>query len=50
MKKDTKTPKSNEEKALMETLAFHKKLILDEVSKEWKRDSGILQVKRAHLE
>ena len=29
---------------------FKKKLILDEVSKEWKRDSGVLQVKKAHLE
>lgn len=29
---------------------FQKKLILDEVSKEWKRDSGILKVKKAHLE
>jgi predicted ATP pyrophosphatase (TIGR00289 family) len=29
---------------------FKKKLVLDEVSKEWKRDSGVLQVKKAHLE
>ena len=29
---------------------FKKKLVLDEVSKEWKRDSGILKVKEAHLE
>jgi diphthine-ammonia ligase len=29
---------------------FAKKLVIDEVTKEWKRDSGILKVKRAHLE
>lgn len=29
---------------------FKKKLVLDEVLKEWKRDSGILVVKKAHLE
>jgi len=29
---------------------FKKKLVLDDVSKEWKRDSGILRVKKAHLE
>ena len=29
---------------------FAKKLVIDEVIKEWKRDSGILKVKRAHLE
>ena len=29
---------------------FKKKLVLDKVSKEWKRDSGVLQVKKAHLE
>ena len=29
---------------------FNKKLVLDEVSKEWKRDNGILLVKKAHLE
>ena len=29
---------------------FQKKLILDEISKEWKRDSGILKVKKSHLE
>jgi len=29
---------------------FQKKLVLDEISKEWKRDSGILKVKKAHLE
>ncbi len=29
---------------------FQKKLILDEISKDWKRDSGILKVKKAHLE
>lgn len=29
---------------------FKKKLVLDEVSKEWKRDNGVLQVKKAHLE
>ena len=29
---------------------FKKKLILDEISKEWKRDHGILEVKKAHLE
>ena len=29
---------------------FKKKLILDEVETEWKRDSGFLKVKKAHLE
>ena len=29
---------------------FKKKLVLDKVSKEWKRDSGVLKVKKAHLE
>ena len=29
---------------------FKKKLVLDDVSKEWKRDNGILIVKKAHLE
>jgi predicted ATP pyrophosphatase (TIGR00289 family) len=29
---------------------FHKKLVIDESVKEWHRDSGIFQVKRAHLE
>jgi diphthine-ammonia ligase len=29
---------------------FHKKLVIDEFVKEWNRDSGIFQVKRAHLE
>ena len=29
---------------------FKKKLILDETSKEWKRDSGILKVRKVHLE
>ena len=29
---------------------FKKKLVLDETSKEWKRDSGILRVNKAHLE
>ena len=29
---------------------FKKKLVLDEVSKEWKRDSGILKVIKSHLE
>ena len=38
-----------------ETLAldgplFHQKLVIDEAIKEWNRDSGIFQVKRAHLE
>lgn len=28
---------------------FKKELVLDEVSKEWNRDSGILKVKKAHL-
>jgi len=28
---------------------FKKKLVMDEVSKEWKRDNGVLQVKKAHL-
>ena len=28
---------------------FKKKLVLEEVTEEWKRDSGILQVKKAHL-
>jgi len=29
---------------------FKKKVVLDEVTKEWKRDSGILKVIKAHLE
>jgi len=29
---------------------FKKKLVLGEVSKKWKRDSGILKVKKSHLE
>jgi len=29
---------------------FKKRLILDETSKEWKRDSGVLKVNKAHLE
>jgi predicted ATP pyrophosphatase (TIGR00289 family) len=29
---------------------FHKKLVIDESVKEWNRDNGIFQVKRAHLE
>lgn len=29
---------------------FKRKLVLDETSKEWKRDSGILKVNKAHLE
>ena len=29
---------------------FQKKLVLDEISKEWKRDTGVLKVKKAHLE
>jgi len=29
---------------------FKKKLVLDEVSKDWKRDNGVLQVKKVHLE
>jgi len=29
---------------------FQKRLVLDEVSREWRRDSGVLQVKNAHLE
>jgi len=29
---------------------FKKELVLDEVLKEWKRDSGILKVKKSHLE
>ena len=29
---------------------FKKKLVLDEISKEWKRDCGVLRVKKAHLE
>ncbi|MCK4348531.1 MAG: TIGR00289 family protein [Thermoplasmatales archaeon] len=29
---------------------FKRKLVLDETSKEWKRDSGILRVNKAHLE
>jgi len=29
---------------------FQKKIVLDEISKEWKRDSGVLEVKKAHLE
>jgi diphthine-ammonia ligase len=28
---------------------FAKKLIIDEAEKEWRRDSGVLHVKRAHL-
>lgn len=38
-----------------ETLAldgpiFKKKLVIDEARKEWHRDSGVLQVRRAHLQ
>jgi len=29
---------------------YKKKLVLDEVSKNWRRDSGVLVVKKAHLE
>ena len=29
---------------------FRKKIVLDEITKEWKRDSGILEVKKVHLE
>jgi len=29
---------------------FKKKLVLDEISKEWKRDHGVLRVEKAHLE
>jgi diphthine-ammonia ligase len=29
---------------------YHKKLVIDESVKEWNRDSGIFQVKSAHLE
>ena len=29
---------------------FNKKLVLDETSVEWRRDSGVLKVKKAHLE
>ncbi len=29
---------------------FRKKIVLDEILKEWKRDSGVLAVKKAHLE
>jgi ABC transporter with metal-binding/Fe-S-binding domain ATP-binding protein len=29
---------------------FHKKLIIDESEKKWRRDSGILTIKKAHLE
>jgi diphthine-ammonia ligase len=29
---------------------FKKKLVLDETSTEWKRDSGVLKVNKAHLE
>jgi len=29
---------------------FFKRLVLDETKKEWSRDNGIFQVKRAHLE
>ena len=29
---------------------FKKKIVLDEISKEWRRDSGVLHVKKAHLE
>jgi ABC transporter with metal-binding/Fe-S-binding domain ATP-binding protein len=29
---------------------FKKRLVLDEVSAEWRRDSGFLRVKKAHLE
>lgn len=29
---------------------FKKKLVIDEIAKEWKRDSGFLEVKKAHLE
>jgi predicted ATP pyrophosphatase (TIGR00289 family) len=29
---------------------FKKRLVLDEISKEWERDHGVLRVKKAHLE
>jgi len=29
---------------------FIKELILDKVTKQWRRDSGILKIKKAHLE
>ena len=29
---------------------FKKKLVLDEIVKEWRRDHGVLRVKKAHLE
>jgi len=38
------------ETLVMDGPIFKKKLVLDEVSKEWKRDSGILKVKKSHLE
>jgi diphthine-ammonia ligase len=38
------------ETLVLEGPLFHKKLVVDEAVKEWKRDSGILIVDRAHLE
>lgn len=29
---------------------FQKKLVIDDAEKEWHRDSGVLQVRRAHLQ
>ena len=38
------------ETLVLDAPIFQKKLVLEEISKEWKRDSGILKVKKAHLE
>ncbi|UCD14222.1 MAG: TIGR00289 family protein [Thermoplasmatales archaeon] len=38
------------ETLVLDAPIFQKKLVLDEISKEWKRDSGFLIVKKAHLE
>jgi ABC transporter with metal-binding/Fe-S-binding domain ATP-binding protein len=38
------------ETLVLEGPVLHKKLVVDEVVKEWKRDSGVLIVNRAHLE
>ncbi|MFW6122337.1 MAG: diphthine--ammonia ligase [Petrotogales bacterium] len=38
------------ETLVLDAPIFQKKLVLDKISKEWKRDSGVLIVKKAHLE
>ena len=38
------------ETLVLDAPIFQKKLVLDEISKVWKRDSGVLKVIKAHLE